>query len=70
MHKLLQSLLKPRDPWAGCTPPTDAERLAQYERRLGEHRARQRLRAAAIQHVVDQHAAARVRPRSQPRLPA
>ena len=70
MTSVLRSLFRPRDPWADCTPPTDAERLALYERRLGEHRARQRLRAAAIQHVVDQHTAARVRPRIQPRLPA
>lgn len=70
MRNLLRTLLTARDPWAQCTPATPAERLAQYEIRLGQHRARQRLRAAAIQHVVDQHAAARVRPRIQPRLPA
>ena len=68
--KLLKSLLAPRSRWAQCTPPTEAERLAQYERRLGEHRARQRLRAAAIAHVIDHRCAARVAPRAQPRLPA
>ena len=70
MRSILRRLLTSRDPWAQCTPPSPAERLAHYERRLGEHRARQRLRAAAVQHVVDQHAAARVRPRVSPRLPA
>ena len=70
MPHFLRSLIAPRNPWAHCTPPTEAERLAQYERRLGEHRARQRLRAAAIAHVIDHHSAARVAPRVQPRLPA
>jgi hypothetical protein len=70
MLRLLKSLTVPRDGWAQCTPPTDAQRLAAYERRLGEHRARMRLRAAAVQHVIDQHTADRVRPRIVPRLPA
>jgi hypothetical protein len=70
MPNLLRTLLTGRSRWSQCTPLTDAERLAQYELRLGQHRARQRLRAAAIQHVIDQHTAARVQPRIQPRLPA
>lgn len=70
MRTLLQSLIRPRNPWAQCTPPTEAERLAQYERRLGEHRARQRLRDAAVRHVIDQHSAQRVQTRIVPRLPA
>lgn len=68
--QFLKTLIRPRNPWAQCTPLTPAERLADYELRLGQHRARQRLRAAAMQHVVDQHTAARVRARIQPRLPA
>lgn len=70
MRSLLQSLIRPRDAWAACTPPTEAERLAAYERRLGEHRARQRLRDAAVCHVIDQHCAQRVQIRIVPRLPA
>jgi len=46
-------LIEARDPWSQCTPASPAERLAIYERRLGEHRARQRLRAAATQQIAD-----------------
>lgn len=70
MIRFLKSLAQPRDAWAACTPPSDAERLAAYERRLGEHRSRQRLRDAAVRHVIDQHSAQRVQTRIVPRLPA
>lgn len=81
MRTLLKSLLWPRDLWAPCTPLSPDERLAAYERRLGryyaaqelsrgEQRARQRLRDAAVRHVIDQHSAQRVQTRIVPRLPA
>lgn len=55
------------NPWAQCQPPREEERLAQWERRLGEHRAQQRLRAARV--AKDFDARAGVRPYFAPRLP-
>lgn len=54
-------------PWQQCTPPTEEERLAQWERRLGEWRAQQRLRAARVARDFD--ARAGVRLYFSPRLP-
>ena len=69
MTSLLLKLVTARNPWAQCTPLSDAERLALYEIRLGQHRARQRLRDAAVQHRIDRYTASRIQPRVQPRLP-
>lgn len=63
----LLHFLFPPSRMAGCTPPTKAERLALYERRLGEHRAQERLRDARIEQLCDERAI--VRPKITPKLP-
>lgn len=42
------------------TPPTDAERLAHYELRMGQHRARKRLQAAKVRELLDHRSARQV----------
>jgi len=64
--RALSKFFMPR-PWAGCTPPAAAERLAEWERRRGEHRAQQRLREARVAQAFDELAG--VRPAISPRLP-
>jgi len=59
-------IIQARDPWSQCTPASQAERLAIYERRLGEHRARQRLRAASADQIADHQQADRIGGRAQP----
>lgn len=68
MKTFLRSLLFPPSPWRQCHVPTNGERLAQYERRLGEHRAQQRLRDERMAQAID--ARAIVRPVVTPKLPA
>lgn len=67
MIAFLRALFLPRPGMAGCTPPTEAERLAAYERRLGEHKALERLRQARVAQLLDERAA--VRPVIRPKLP-
>ncbi|MGH8121296.1 MAG: hypothetical protein ACREPT_00815 [Rudaea sp.] len=67
MIRALWNFLFPRSPWHGCQPPTDAERLAQWEIRRGRERATQRLRAARVQQVFDLRAG--VRAAINPKLP-
>jgi hypothetical protein len=58
--------------WSGCNEPLPEERLATWERRLGEHRAQQRLRQARVHRDIDARAARSptVRVGQRPRLPA
>lgn len=51
----------------GMRPPSDAERLAEWERRRGEWRAAERLRQHRVQTAFD--ARASVHPVTRPRLP-
>ena len=48
--------------------PSEAERLAQYERRRGEYLAAERLRHARVAQAID--ARATVQPKVTPRLPS
>jgi len=70
--KLLQRLswlFFPPSRWQGCHTPTDYERLATYERRLGEYKAQQWLRNERIAQVFDQATASRVKSAFTPKLP-
>lgn len=66
--KRILRFLFPPSRWQGCHRPSDAQRLAAYEVRMGEHRAQQRLRAERIAQQLD--AVAIVRTKVTPRLPA
>ena len=68
MRSLFQFLLHPTK-MAEYTPPTDYERLASYERRLGEYKAQQWLRNGRIAQVFDARTAEKVRQPFYPRLP-
>lgn len=67
-RKLLRFLFPPSR-WNGCHAPTDYERLASYERRLGEHKAQQWMRNERVSQAFDYVAATRVRPKFKPKLP-
>ena len=67
IRRFLSALFFPAPRMAGCTPPTEADRLAAYERRLGEHKAQERLRQARALQVFDDRAT--VRPKISPKLP-
>lgn len=67
LHKLWRFFFPP-DQWASCEPPSEAQRLAQWELRLGQHRAAERLRAERVQRVMDMRATVRVK--YNPNLPA
>lgn len=56
------------DRMKGCKPLTEEERLAEWERRRGEHLAQERLRQARVHRDFD--ARATVQRRIKPRLPA
>ena len=49
---LIRTLLFPRSRLAGCTPPTLGQRLAEWERRRGEHRARKALQRERVRHKL------------------
>lgn len=57
------------DPWRGCHVPTDAERLAQYHLRLGQHKAALAMKAAKSAQVIDLYTARSVRAAVKPKLP-
>jgi hypothetical protein len=65
----LSRFLFPPSRWQGCHAPTEYERLAAYERRLGEHKAQQWIRNERIAQVFDSATAQRVRPKFNPKLP-
>jgi hypothetical protein len=65
--RLLRFLFPPHR-MAGCTPLRDEERLAEYERRLGEHKAQRRLREARVSQLLDEKTV--IRPKITPKLPA
>lgn len=68
IRRFLTHLFCPPPRMAGCTPRTEAQRLADYELRLGQHKAAERLRQARAAQVFDQHAI--VRTKIEPKLPA
>lgn len=51
-----RTLLFPPKKMQGCRPPLDAERLAQWEIRMGQFRARERLRKARVHADMDARA--------------
>lgn len=67
MFKRLLRFLFPPSQWEGCHAPTAYERMALYERRLGEHKAQQWMRNERIAQVFDQRAT--VRQKFTPKLP-
>lgn len=67
MFRRLWNFLFPPDPWAQCEPPTEAQRLAMWERRRGEYLAEQRLRQARVSQLIDMRAS--VRRKITPMLP-
>jgi len=66
--KAVWKFLFPPSKWARCQPMTEAERLALYELRMGQHKAEQRMRAARVSQVIDNRAT--VRPAIKPKLPS
>lgn len=68
MIGFLRSLLFPPSRWRQCKAPTNAERLAQFKRRMGEHNAQQCLLAESRAQAFD--ARAIVRPVVNPKLPS
>ncbi len=66
----LWRFLFPPSRWQGCHAPTDYERLADYERRLGEHKAAQWMRNERIAQVFDARTAEGVRQPFTPKLPS
>jgi hypothetical protein len=69
MIRFLRFLLAPPSRWSGCHQPTDYERLAAYERRLGEHKAAQWLRNERVAQAFDARTSESVRPKFTPKLP-
>jgi hypothetical protein len=69
MIRFLRFLFAPPSRWNGCHQPTDYERLAAYERRLGEHKANQWLRNERIAQAFDARTSESVRAPFQPKLP-
>jgi hypothetical protein len=59
--------LFPPSKWSGCDAPSDYDRLAAYEIRLGQHKAKQWLRNQRIAQVFDSRAT--VQPKVTPKLP-
>ena len=55
-------------PWNQCAPRTESERLADWEIRLGKHRAEQRLREARFNAAFDYRVTQNLA--IKPRLPA
>lgn len=51
--------LMPRKNRQSTAQPTNAQRLAAWERRMGEHRARKRIQAERVRQRTDIRAAAR-----------
>lgn len=67
LRSFLTHLFCPPPRMAGCTPQTESERLALWERRLGEERAQRRLRDARVAQLIDERAIVRVK--VTPKLP-
>jgi hypothetical protein len=68
MIRRLLRFLFPPSPWKGCHAPTAYERMAAYERRLGEHKAQNWMRNERIAQVFDSRAT--VQAKVAPKLPA
>jgi hypothetical protein len=68
MPRWLRRLLFPPSRWQGCHAPTEYERMAAYERRLGEHKASQWMRNERVAQAFDARAA--VQPKVTPKLPS
>ena len=68
VNRLLRFLFPPSR-WQGCHAPTDYERLADYEIRLGKHKAAQWLRNERIAQAFDARTSESVRPKYEPKLP-
>lgn len=68
MIGFLRALFAPPSRWRHCRQPTAAERAAQWELRLGQHKAAERLKQAARAQALD--ARHIVRPTVTPNLPA
>jgi hypothetical protein len=66
--RFLRHLFCPAPRMAGCTPKTEADRLADWEIRLGQHKAQERLRQARAAQLLDERAI--VRTKVAPKLPA
>jgi hypothetical protein len=66
--KSIWRFLFPPSRMQGCTPQSKAQRLAEYEIRMGQHRADERLRAERVDQLFDQRAT--VQPKINPQLPA
>jgi hypothetical protein len=66
----LWRFLFPPSRWQGCHAPTAYERLADYERRLGEHKAAQWIRNERIAQVFDSRTSESVRRKFTPKLPS
>lgn len=69
MFSRLLRFLFPPSRWSGCHAPTDYERLAAYEKRLGEYKAAQWLRNERIAQTFDARTSQSVRPKFTPKLP-
>jgi hypothetical protein len=74
MIHFLKFLFAPPSPWRGCQPPTEYQRMAAYERRLGkywldhyEQKAQEWERLERVSKDFD--ARATVRPAFKPKLP-
>lgn len=52
--------LMPKKNQQSTAQPTNAQRLAAWERRLGEHRARKRIQAERVYQLIDQRNARRI----------
>lgn len=60
----------PPSKWSKCHEPMPWERAAQYEIRLGRHKAELRMQEAQRTQRFDALTSARVRPAIKPKLPA
>ncbi len=69
MINWLKNLLCPPSRWSGCHAPTDYERMAAYERRLGEHKASKWMRNERVAQAFDARTSESVRPKITPKLP-
>lgn len=66
--RFLKNLFLPPSRWQGCHAPTDYERMASYERRLGEYKAQQWMRNQRLAQAFDARATVQVK--VSPKLPS
>lgn len=69
MISFLRALFAPPSRWRGCHAPSQYERLAEYERRLGEYKAQVWLRNERVAQAFDARTSQSVRPKFTPMLP-